>query len=231
MTEEPVLSIVLPAFNEEENIETAIRKAVDAVAPLVDNYQIVVVDDGSSDSTPIVLQRLQEEMGSRLVLVTHEENKGYGIALRSGFKISQGSFIFYTDSDCQFNLSELESFLPEIEKFDFILGYRVGRQDGELRLLVSNGYNALASFAFGLEVRDLNCSFKLFRREVLLALDLEDDHFFIDTEIVVKLYKAGCSYKQKGVRHYPRTRGRSTVRWTDVPLTFAALLKLWVKLR
>ena len=159
MIEEPVLSIVLPAFNEEENIETAIRKAVDAVAPLVDDYQIVVVDDGSSDSTPIVLQRLQKEMGSRLVLVTHEENKGYGIALRSGFKISQGSFIFYTDSDCQFNLGELASFLPEIEKFDFILGYRVGRQDGELRLLVSNGYNALASFAFGLEVRELNCSF------------------------------------------------------------------------
>ena len=158
-------------------------------------------------------------------------NLGYGKALRSGFDAARGRFIFYTDADNQFDLRELEQFLPLMEDQDAILGYRVGRQDGAFRLLVSNGYNALASLAFGMSVKDLNCSFKLFRREALTSLHLEEDFFFIDTEIVVQLHRAGYRYIQKGVRHYPRTAGRSTVGPTDVPRTFLALARLWLKLR
>ncbi len=228
----PSLSVVLPAFNEEGNIEHAVTSAADAVRPLVnESYEIVVVDDGSSDRSPTILKRLSESMGPRLRLVTHETNKGYGVALRAGFDAARGRYIFFTDADNQFDLREMESFLPAMEDFDAILGYRVGRQDGRFRLLVSNGYNALASKIFGMDVRDLNCSFKLFRREALTSLPLEESRFFIDTEIVIQLHRAGFRYCQTGVTHYPRTAGRSTVRPTDVPRTFLALVRLWVKLK
>ncbi len=227
----PALSVVLPAYNEEANIERAVRSSAEAVAPLVSDYEIVAVDDGSRDKTPTILGRLEEEMGPRLVVVTHETNLGYGKALRAGFEAASGRFIFYTDADNQFDLRELEGFLPAMDDVDAILGYRVGRQDGAFRLMVSNGYNTLASLAFGMQVKDLNCSFKLFRREALTSLTLEEDYFFIDTEIVVQLHRAGYRYRQAGVRHYPRTAGRSTVGVTDVPRTFLALMKLWVRLK
>jgi glycosyltransferase involved in cell wall biosynthesis len=225
------ISVILPAYNEEGNIERAVRSSAEAVAPLVEDFEILVVDDGSRDQTPRILAGLKDEMGGRLAVVTHESNLGYGTALRAGFDSARGRLVFYTDADNQFDLKELVDFLPLMEEYDAVLGYRVGRQDGPLRLMVSNGYNALASFAFGMSVRDLNCSFKLFRREALTSLRLEEHHFFIDTEIVVQLHRAGYRYTQKGVRHYPRTAGKSTVKLKDVPLTFGALLRLWVKLR
>jgi glycosyltransferase involved in cell wall biosynthesis len=225
------LSVILPAYNEEGNIERALRSSAEAVGPLVEDFEIVAVDDGSRDDTPRILGRMKEEMGHRLALVTHETNLGYGTALRAGFDAARSRLVFYTDADNQFDLKELADFLPLMEEYDAVFGYRVGRQDGWFRLLISNGYNALASFAFGMSVRDLNCSFKLFRREALTSLHLEEDHFFIDTEIVVQLHRAGYRYTQKGVRHYPRTAGKSTVKVSDVPFTFASLLKLWVKLR
>lgn len=229
----PALSIVLPAFNEEGNIERSVRSSASAVAPLVESFDIVVVDDGSRDGTPAILERLRHDgdLEGRLVVVTHPTNRGYGTALRAGFEAAKGRLIFYTDADNQFDLRELEAFLPLMEEQDAVLGYRVGRQDGRFRLFVSTGYNTLASHAFGMSVRDLNCSFKLFRRQVLTSLHLEEDRFFIDTEIVVQLHRAGYRYAQRGVRHYPRTSGRSTVGLTDVPRTFLALLRLWAKLR
>lgn len=231
MTSTPTLSVVLPAFNEAGNIERAVRGSAEAIAPLVEDYELVVVDDGSRDETPTILNRLGNELGDRLQVVTHPTNLGYGIALRAGFDRARGRLIFYTDADNQFDLRELQEFLPEMQTVDAVLGYRVGRQDGSFRLMVSNGYNALASLAFGMDVRDLNCSFKLFRREALTSLHLEEDHFFIDTEIVVQLHRAGYRFSQIGVRHYPRTAGSSTVSPTDVPRTFFALLKLWARLR
>ena len=158
----PALSVILPAFNEEGNIERSLRSSADSVAPLVPDYELLVVDDGSRDRTPQILLRLAEEMGRRLVVVTHETNLGYGKALRSGFDAARGRLVFYTDADNQFDLRELREALPLMEANDAVLGYRVGRQDGAFRLMVSNGYNALASAAFGMSVRDLNCSFKLF---------------------------------------------------------------------
>jgi len=231
MSSVPDLSVVLPALNEEGNIERAVRNAAASVGPLVSSYEIVVVDDGSRDETPSILERLASEMGPRVNVVTHETNLGYGRALRSGFAGSRGRLIFYTDADNQFDLGELAGFLPAMDGVDAILGYREGRQDGKFRKLVSNGYNGLASLAFGMRVRDLNCSFKLFRREALTSLPLSEDYFFIDTEIVVLLHRAGYRYREAGVPHYPRTSGQSTVGPMDVPVTFLSLMRLWAKLR
>lgn len=227
----PGLSIVLPAYNEEGNIERAVRGAAAAADGLVASYEIVAVDDGSHDGTGAVLTALAQELGARLNVVRHPANRGYGAALRSGFQATRGALVFYTDSDNQFDLAELKDALPLMADHDAVLGYRLERQDPWLRRFVSGVFNALSSMVFGMSVRDLNCSFKLFKGPLLRALPLESDDFFIDTEMVARLHRAGWRYVQRGVRHYPRTAGRSTVRARDVPRTLVSIARMWLRLR
>jgi dolichol-phosphate mannosyltransferase len=226
----PSLSVILPAYNEKENIERAVKDASKSVGGLAENYEIVAVDDGSKDETGAILDRLELERQLCLKVVHHPRNLGYGAALRTGFQTAMGQCIFYTDSDNQFDLTELHSFLPLMEDWDAVLGYRLDRKDPFLRRFVSNCYNLLACAAFGMSVRDLNCSFKLFRREVIKSITLESDNFFVDTELVARLHGAGWRYTQKGVPHYPRTGGQSTVRLSDVPRTFLALARMRLRL-
>lgn len=221
----------MPAYNEEASLESAVSGACAAAAPLVADYEIVVVDDGSRDGTAAVLARLQEGLGGRLRVVRHARNLGYGAALRAGFQAARGDLVFYTDSDNQFDLRELKDALPLMRDHDAVLGYRIDRQDPPLRKLVSAGFNALASLAFGMSVRDLNCSFKLFRRERIQSLPIESSDFFVDTEMVALMHRAGWRYVQRGVHHYPRRAGRSSVRASDVPRTLAALVRMWLRLR
>jgi len=227
----PALSIVLPAYNEEGNIERVVRDAAAAAADLAPPYEIVVVDDGSRDRTGEILARLAAEMGTRLRIVRHPVNEGYGAALRDGFRATTGELVFYTDSDNQFDLRELADILPLMKDVDAVLGYRVDRQDPWLRKTVSGGFNRLSSAALGMSVRDLNCSFKLFRGDLIRALPMLSNDFFVDTEMVARIHRAGWRYVQHGVRHYPRTAGRSTVRARDVPRTLVSLTRMWFRLR
>lgn len=227
----PALSIVLPAYHEEGNIERAVRDAAAAVTGLVTSHEIVVVDDGSRDRTGEILARLAAEMGAGLRIVRHPRNEGYGAALRDGFRATTGDLVFYTDSDNQFDLRELADVLPLMKDVDAVLGYRVDRQDPWLRKAVSSAFNLLSSAAFGMSVRDLNCSFKLFRGDLIRALPIQSTDFFVDTELVARIHRAGWRYVQRGVRHYPRTAGRSTVRASDVPRTLVSLTRMWFRLR
>jgi glycosyltransferase involved in cell wall biosynthesis len=225
------LSIVLPAYNEEGNIERAVRESDRAAASLIASHEVVVVDDGSRDATAERLAALQTEMGDRLQVVRHPVNLGYGTALRDGFAAARGRLVFYTDSDNQFDLMELRDFIPLMGEWDALLGYRRDRQDPPLRLFTSRVFNDLTSLAFGMRIRDLNCSFKLFRREVLARLPLESRDFFIDAELVARLHRAGFRYRELPVTHYPRTVGRSTVRPGDVPRTLRSLARMWRRIR
>jgi dolichol-phosphate mannosyltransferase len=225
------LTVVLPALNEAGNIERAVRHVAGAVAPLVAEFELVVVDDGSRDATAPILARLEAEMGGRLRVVRHERNRGYGAALRSGFGASRGELVFYTDSDNQFDVAELASLLPLMEGHDAVLGFRLDRKDPWLRRASSAVFNGLSSAIFGLRVRDVNCSFKLFRGDALRALPIESDDFFVDTELVARFRKAGWRLTQRGVRHYPRTSGHSTVKPGDVPRTLASIVRMWWRLR
>lgn len=227
----PALSIVLPAYNEDANVARAVREAAAAGAALVADYEVVVVDDGSRDRTAAVLEEVGRELGPRLVVVRHPSNRGYGAALRSGFAATRGELVFYTDSDNQFDLTELRDFLPLMAGCDAALGYRLDRKDPWTRRAASAFFNRLSSVAFGMSVRDLNCSFKLFRGDLLRALPLEAEDFFIDTEMVARMHRGGWRTVQRGVRHFPRTAGRSTVRASDVPRTLAAIVRFWVRLR
>ena len=220
----PALSLVMPAYNEAGNIERAVRAAA-AAGDKAGTYEVVVVDDGSRDATGERLAALEAEMGARLRVVRHEKNRGYGAALRSGFAAAEGDLVFYTDSDNQFDLSELASVIPLMSEWDAVLGYRIDRKDARRRLLTSWVFNRLSCAVFDLDVRDINCSFKLFRRDVLRALPLQSDDFFIDTEIVVRLHRAGFRCVERGVTHLPRLAGRSTVRLSDIPRTLRAVAR------
>ena len=227
----PKLSIVLPAFNEEGNIERAVREAFAGAAQITPDCEVVVVNDGSRDGTAAILKTLQAEFDANLRVIEHAVNLGYGVALRDGFHATRGDLVFYTDSDNQFDLRELKDLIPLMDENDVVLGYRLDRQDAWLRKLVSGGFNRLSSMAFGMLVRDLNCSFKLFRGDLIRGLRLDARDFFIDTELVARIHRGGYRYVQRGVRHYPRTAGRSTVRPSDVPRTLVSLMRMWFRLR
>jgi glycosyltransferase involved in cell wall biosynthesis len=225
------LTVVLPAYNEQDNIREAVRGASRAAAGLVAEHEIVVVDDGSRDATPERLRALEAELGGRLRVLRHTVNRGYGAALRAGFAAARGDLVFYTDSDNQFDLGQLASALPLMADQDAVLGYRLHRQDPFTRICTSAVFNRLTCLVLGMRVRDLNCSFKLFRREILQSLALESDDFFIDAELVTRLHRAGGRYTQMPVRHFPRTAGRSSVRASDVPRTLRSLARMRARLR
>ncbi|HEX8054582.1 MAG TPA: glycosyltransferase family 2 protein [Thermoleophilaceae bacterium] len=224
------LSIVLPAYNEEQNVRTAVERALGVLEQVAEDYEVIVVDDGSSDGTSDVVRSLVDEHGDRVRLIVHETNIGYGAAIRTGFDCSRYEFVFYTDSDNQFDVAELEYFLPFVEEHDVVIGFRVYRYDTVLRSIMSWVYNRLVGVLFRTRVRDVDCAFKLMRRQVLDHLSLECDNFFIDTELVARARKWNYRIAQKGVRHYPRLAGATTVRPSDVPNTLREVLRMWQRI-
>jgi dolichol-phosphate mannosyltransferase len=158
------------------------------------------------------------------------ENRGYGAALRAGFHEARGDLVFYTDADLQFDIRELRYFLPLMSAADVAVGFRVYRYDAVLRCMLSWTYNRLVRVLFRVRVRDVDCSFKVMRREVFERIDLETTDFFIDTEIVAKARKWNFRIVEKGVRHYPRMAGQSTVRAGDIPRTLRTVGRMWARL-
>lgn len=219
----------MPAFNEEENIDEAVARACRMGEELASSWEVIVVDDGSEDRTARRVAR-QSLRDPRVRLLRHPANLGYGQSLRDGFHAAQGELIFYTDSDLQFDISDLRYFLVLSSQADLLVGFRVYRYDTVLRCLLSWIYNRLVSVLFRVRVRDVDCSFKLFRREVLEAIDLESTDFFIDTEMVAKARRWNFRILEKGVRHYPRPAGQSTVRPSDIPRTLRTLARMWARI-
>jgi glycosyltransferase involved in cell wall biosynthesis len=204
------VSACAPAYNEADNVERVVRELDEILGGAGADYEIIIVDDGSSDGTARVLERLGADVPALRVL-THPGNEGYGKSLRDAFAAATKDYVFYTDADGQFDLAEMKAFLPLLEGGNAVAGYRVGRAEGALRRFFSWGYNSLVRFLFGLGIRDVDCSFKFLPRRELQALALHADKFFIDTELMVKLKRAGVPVSERGVRHLPREHGRSTV--------------------
>lgn len=222
------ISIVLPAYNEAENLERAVTQALEALDSLkLPESEVVIVDDGSQDETPELADRLAHAHHPRVRVLHHRPNRGYGAALRTGFNAARCDLVFYTDSDNQFDMHELRYFLPVMDHADLALGYRVYRYDPVLRCFLSWCYNRLVRVLFRVRVRDVDCSFKLMRREVIEQIGLESDDFFIDTEIVARARKWNFRIVEKGVRHYPRLAGETTVRPSDIPRTFRTVGRMW----
>lgn len=221
------ISVVLPALNEAENISVAVERAIAVLGELADEFEVVVVDDGSTDGTREIVEELMETHGARVRLAVHPANRGYGAALRTGFSLTRFDLVFYTDADNQFDPGDLKHFLPLTEEYDLIVGFRVYRYDTMLRSVLSWIYNRIVSVLFRVRVRDVDCAFKLFRREVLEKITIECDDFFVDTELVAKARRWNFRLLEKGVRHYPRMAGETTVQPSHILHTLRTIAMMW----
>ena len=225
------ISAVLPAYNEEENIETATTRMADVLRSLnLRDWEVIVVDDGSVDRTGEIADRLADSDPAHIRVFHHSPNRGYAEALKTGFTSARHQLIFYTDSDNQFDVRELEHLLPLIEQADIVCGFRIYRFDPLTRLVLSWGFNLLVRIIFRIKVRDIDCAFKLFRREVFDKVAIESKKFFVDAEVLAKAKYYGFSMQEIGVRHYPRPAGRSTVRPSHIPATLRELARIWVNI-
>ena len=204
------LSIFFPCHNEEANVERVARAALTVAASLAGDFEVIIVDDGSRDRTAELAEGLRREDPEHIRIVRHETNRGYGAALASGFRAATKELVFYTDGDGQFDLGELPRLLPLIERYDIVSAFRVNREDPFFRHVNAACWGALVNFLFRMRVRDVDCAFKLYRREMFDRMELESTGALIDTEILAKALRLGYTITQIGVRHYPRLAGRQT---------------------
>lgn len=225
------ISVVLPAYNEGKNIRGVIEKVFSFLKGNFSDFEIIVVDDGSRDDTYSVCQAVKAELGSALEVLRHLKNRGYGAALRTGLFSAAKNLVFYTDSDRQFDITELLKFTEAINNADYVIGYRLDRKDPFIRRLAARGYNWLIRMVFGLKVKDIDCSFKLFRKDCLRQLSIERDRFFVDTELLIKAGLKGFKLKQIGVKHFPRQSGKSTVKISHIFTTLGDMFYVWKKIR
>jgi len=227
------LSVVIPAYNEEENIERTLRAIAEELKGM--DYELVVVDDASTDATPEILRRLSEELPLRYF--RNPENRKLGYTLRRGFKEARGELIFYTDGDLPCLPSAIKYALKIMETYGshLVIAYRLDRTgEGLIRSLYSHVYNFLIRFFFGLKVRDVNFACKLIKKEVLEGIELTSDGSFIDAELLVKAQRKGYSILQFGADYFPRLRGKSTLAGVGVILKLlkemsSFRLRLWFK--
>jgi len=203
------LSFVYPAYNEEANIETTVRSTAEVGASLLSDYEIVVVNDGSKDRTGVILEALQREI-PQLRVVDHVTNRGYGAAVKSGFAAAEKDLVFFSDSDGQFDITELKLLMPHVEEHDIVTGYRRNRQDPAHRRLNALGWNTLTRFVLGTGVRDVNCAFKVFRRGVFEQIAINSEGALINAEVFGKARRLGMAVHEVPVTHLPRQFGTQT---------------------
>ena len=203
------LSVVLPAYNEEQVIITTISHVLNALTAWRIDFEIIVVNDGSTDRTGALVAALAASTpGVRLV--THPVNQGYGAALVSGFAAATRELTFFMDADGQFSIDDLRTFFAFIDDYDAVIGYRVARQDNWLRKLNAWGWNKLIWLTLRVKVRDLDCAFKLLHTEFLRQHPLETRGAMLNAELLSKLKRAGGTYQELAVQHLPRLAGRAT---------------------
>lgn len=206
---QPELSLIYPVFDEAPNVVPLLEQTRLFAAGLGASYEVIVVDDGSRDGSAEVVRRLGEQ-DPRIRLVRHAANQGYGAALRSGLREARGRLVFFTDADLQFDLSELHDLLGHADEFDVVAGYRSPRRDPWPRRVLAFGWGTLVRGVFGLRVRDIDCAFKLFRREVIDGIAIESIGAFVNTEILLRAQRAGFRIRQVPVSHRPRRHGRQS---------------------
>ena len=221
------VSIVLPAHDEEANIARAVGEVTATAERLFEDHEVIVVNDGSGDRTGEIARELAAANG-HVRVVTHDRNRGYGEALRSGFLAATMDYVFFTDADLQFDPDELEEFVPYAGTVDVVAGYRLNRQDPPIRRLMAYGWNVLVRVLFYVPVRDIDCAFKLFDRRVLSEVEIESVGAMVNTELMVKLGRRGASVVEVGVHHRPRRAGRA--RGAD-PRVIALALRELLRMR
>ncbi len=204
------VSVVLPAYNEEENIERTVAQCAAYLPTRFGDYEIIVVDDGSTDATARLVEAMVPSTPG-LRLVSHPVNRGYGSALRTGFDAAAKDWIFLMDSDGQFDITDMDRLVGHTADYDVVIGYRERRADTFVRTLNAWMYRQFIRLAFGLKVRDIDCAFKLFTREAYERVrPIRSEGALFSAELLIKLTRAGYELKEVGVRHFPRRWGQQT---------------------
>ncbi len=201
------LSFFFPALNEEDNVAPIVEEALSVLPRFADDIEITVVDDGSSDRTGAIADELARR-DPRVRVIHHGTRRGYGGAVRSGLVAATKSWIFFTDGDRQFALEDLGRLVEAADGSDAVVGYRIKRADPARRLFVAWVYNRLIRLLFGGAWRDVDCAFKIFRRDVFVRVPLDrvrSNGAFFSPELLITLRRAGVRVRQVGVRHFPRT--------------------------
>jgi glycosyltransferase involved in cell wall biosynthesis len=225
------ISVFFPCYNEQENVRRTVEKALDVLEKLDADFEVTVVNDGSTDKTGQIADEIAKR-DSRVKVVHHKHNLGYGAALQSGFKTAAKELVFYTDGDGQFDINEMPSLLSLIDQYDIVSCYRLNRQDSIIRKINGWCWTKLVCLMFGLKIRDIDCAFKLYRREIFDKIEMSSTGALIDAEILVRASRKGYSITQNGVHHYPRTSGQQTGASIRVILrAFKELFKLQSRIR
>ncbi len=222
------LSIFFPFWNEEENIEKVIENAKKIASGVAAKWEIIMVDDGSTDRTLQIARRLAEK-DKQLQVVSHQPNRGYGAAITAGFTHAKYQYIVFTDGDLQFDFSEITKFIDKIEKADIVIGYREQRKDKNLfkRLLLMYLLKIGDLLLFQFSFKDIDCAFKMFRREALeQLLPLRSEGAMVSTEILAKAVKKKMKIVEVGVTHYPRIKGHQS--GANFPVIVRAVLESFI---
>jgi glycosyltransferase involved in cell wall biosynthesis len=206
----PSLSVVIPAYNEEENIGPSVTRCRDTLREYFGDFEIIVVDDASTDDTPARADELAEAF-AEVRVIHHDRNRKLGRSLRTGFAAATKDIVFYTDADLPIDFRDVPRSVELLARDDVeaVLGYRLDQPDNLWRTMLSGVYNRLVNTLFGLGVRDVNFSFKLFPRAVVESLGLESEGSFIDAEFIARAKLAGVAWVEMGVHYFPRRAGRS----------------------
>jgi len=235
----PTLSYFFPAHNEEANLEGLVSEALGVLPTLAETFEIIVVDDGSRDATGRLADELTAAHPGIVRAVHHATNLGYGAALRSGFRAARHDHVAFTDGDRQFRVEDLGRLIERMaaeDRPDVVVGFRIKRADPPVRTLYARAYRLANRIFFGLEVRDVDCACKLFRRESLAGLAVDSGGAFFSAELLIKLHAAGRSIVEVGVPHHPRTAGSATGAKPSVVLRavrdfWHLRLRMWVNTR
>jgi glycosyltransferase involved in cell wall biosynthesis len=224
------LSVMFPAYNDAETIGKLVDYSAELLPRIAEDYEIVVVNDGSPDHTAQVLAERAERYPF-LKVVSHPVNRGYGAALRSGFEAATKELLFYTDGDGQYDPTELVVLLPHIEGCGMVNGFKIKRGDSWTRVVVGRLYHWTAKLMFGLVVRDVDCDFRLIRRDVLQSIHLTSAKGSICAELVRKIQDQGALIRQVPVHHFERVSGRSQFfQFRRVVPSLLMLVRLWHEL-
>ena len=227
----PSMSVFFPCYNDSMTIGDLVLEAERQLQQLTDDFEIIVVNDGSADNSAEVLRDLQHRVPA-LRVVTHERNRGYGAALRSGFSAATKDVVFYTDGDGQYDVRELPVLLMLLtDDTDFVNGMKMTRQDPTYRVHAGHLHRFLMRWLFWLPINDVDCDFRLVRRRILQRIDLRSTSGSICVELVKHAQRAGAGFREVSVHHYARRWGQSQFfRPGRILETYLHLASMWIEL-
>jgi len=217
------LSVLLPAYNEAENLEQLVIESLSVLDEIIQCYELIIINDGSSDNTLETALSLSAN-NNHVKVVNHEKNNGMGHAIKQGCAAAQYEWLLYIDADNQIKLKTIKNCFPMLEHADMVIGYRINRKDTRWRRSISHLYNKFISLFINLPIRDINCGFKLFHKDILKNISLPSRGFFLSTELALKAHSQGIQIKEFPIEHFPRLRGKSSVSFHSIILALKDIL-------